>query len=305
MITLPDLPFMPLLRSLAVQFERKSARERALMVVAGLAFLFFLVDALVLTPRQKQIQQLNAQIESEQAEIQRVNVQIRNLSTELAGRNSAEKQAQLEELKRIVAEADSLLSEDDGSSLRLSAMLDAMVRTTPRLKLVSIKTLPVLPLLPRGLHGPDGSKIKPAQPIIASNEPPDLPPMTVYQHPVEIVIKGNYLDLLPYMEKLRRYPKRLFWTNASLEVVKHPDSVLRLTITTLSEQRQTPLVPHGDKASAAAAPSATSQPAAAVPAPAPASPPAAAPAAPAASAAPAAKAAPASQAATPSRESKP
>jgi hypothetical protein len=43
------------------------------------------------------------------------------------------------------------------------------------------------------------------------------------------------------MEKLRRYPKRLFWTSASLEVVKHPDSILYLTITTLSEQQTIPL----------------------------------------------------------------
>ncbi len=241
MIKMPDLPFAPILRALAVQFERKSGRERALMLVAGLALIYFLLDALLLTPRDKQIRQLNSQVESEQAEIQRINVQIRNLSTELAGRNSSEKQAQLEELQRIVAEADSLLSEDDGGSLKLSALLNSMVRTTPRLKLVSIKTMPVIPLLPRGLHGPDGSKIKPAKPMIAGTEQPDLPPMTVYQHAVEIVVKGNFLDLLPYMDKLHRYPKRLFWSSASLEVVKHPDALLYLTITTLSEQKVTPL----------------------------------------------------------------
>ncbi len=286
-------------------FEGKTSRERMLMLSALLAALYFVIDLTVMTPQHKRIRQWQAQAEVNHGEIQRVQKQVTELSAQLAALSAGDKQAELDELMRIIAEADSLLSEDDGSSLKLSALLNTMLRTTPGLKLMSLKTLPVVPLLPRGPQASDGTELKPSPPMMGGKPVPEQPPIAVHQHGVEIAVKGNYLALLPYMEKLRRYPKRLFWTNAALEVVKYPDSVLRLTITTLSEQRQTPLVPHGDKASAAAAPSATSQPAAAVPAPAPASPPAAAPAAPAASAAPAAKAAPASQAATPSRESKP
>ena len=222
-------------------FEGKSSRERMLMLSALLAALYFMVDLTVLAPQHKRIRQWQTQTEINQAEVQRVQKQVAELSAQLAALNAGDKQAELDELTRIIAEADYLLSEDDGSALKLSALLNTMLRTTPGLKLMSLKTLPVVPLLPRGPQAADGSELKPSPPIAAGKPAAELPPIAVHQHGVEIAVKGNYLALLPYMEKLRRYPKRLFWSTASLEVVKHPDSVLRLTITTLSEQRQTPL----------------------------------------------------------------
>ncbi len=239
---LPDLRL--LLQPVRAQFEKKTPRERMLMLAAVTALLYFVVDATVLAPQQAALRQLQAQIDTRQAEQQRIDRQIAELSARLARRNASDRQAELDELLRIISEADALLSEDDGSSLKLSAMLDAMLRTTPGLRLMSLKTLPVVPLLPRATapKAADGTELKPAPPIVAGGQPaPEPPPVAVHQHGVEIVIKGNYLALLPYMEKLRTYPKRLFWTSATLEVVKHPDSVLHLTITTLSEQKTTPL----------------------------------------------------------------
>ena len=238
---LPDLS--PLLQSANALFDAKTPRERLLMIAAIGALLYFVTDAAWLRPQHHQLRQITTQMETQQADIQRLNTQIAELSARLAKDNASDRQAELEELQRIIAEADALLSEDDGSSLKLSALLGDMLHTTPGLKLVSLKTLPVLPLLPRsGPKAADGTDLKPSPPMTGSaKNAPEPPPVAVYQHAVEIVIKGNYLALLPYMEKLRHYPKRLFWTSASLEVVKHPDSMLHLTITTLSEQKATPL----------------------------------------------------------------
>ena len=232
-----------LLQSANTQFDAKTPRERLLMVAAIAALLYFIVDASVMTKQRRELRQLNTQTETAQADTQRINKQIAELSAKLAKDNAGDRQAELDELKRIIAEADALLSEDDGSSLKLSALLETMLRTTPGLTLMSLKTLPVTPLLPKtNPKAPDGSELKPSPPMMGSaKNVPEPPPVAVHQHGVEIVIRGNYLALLPYMEKLRHYPKRLFWTTASLEVVKHPDAMLHLTITTLSEQKNTPL----------------------------------------------------------------
>lgn len=237
------LSLPPLLQNACAQFNAKTPRERLLMAAALAALMYFITDLSVLRPQLRQLRQLNAQIDAQQGELQRINQQIAELSARLAKNNASDREAELAELQRIIAEADALLSEDDGGSLKLSALLETMLRTTPGLKLMSLKTLPVVPMLPKtGPKAADGTELKPSPPITGSaKDVPEPPPIAVYQHGVEIVIKGNYLALLPYMEKLRSYPKRLFWTSASLEVVKHPDSMLRLTITTLSEQRATPL----------------------------------------------------------------
>lgn len=238
------LPFiLPVLQSASARFEAQSPRERLLMIAAFGALFYFVADAAVLTPQLREQRQLRAQTEIAQAETQRLNQQIAELSARLASNNGTEREAELAALRQIIAEADALLSENDGGSLRLSALLSSMLRTTSGLKLMSLKTLPVVPLLPRtGPKAADGSDLRPAPPITGSaNAIPDPPPVAVYQHAVEIAIQGNYLALLPYLEKIRRYPRRLFWTSASLEVIEHPVSVLRLTITTLSEQQMAPL----------------------------------------------------------------
>lgn len=236
-----------LLQPAFAQFERKTVRERLLMLFAAAALLYFVTDFSVLSPQQQATRLLNAQIDAQQADLQRLDRQIAELSARLAHANASERQAELDELLRLISEADALLSEDDGGALKLSALLDAMLRTTPGLQLMSLKTLPVTPLLPRGPQADDGSAIRPAVPITGKAGKPDdtpaadMPPIAVHQHGVEIAVKGNFLALLPYMEKLRRYPRRLFWTSASLDVQQHPDSVLRLTITTLSAQKSAPL----------------------------------------------------------------
>ncbi len=228
-------------RSAARQFAGKSPRERLLMLVAALALVYVIADVSALTPLQRQIRQSQVQTDAQQADIAALNREIATLSAQLAGQNAADKALQLQELQRIIAEADALLSEDDGGSLRLSALLGTLLRTTPGLKLVSLKTLPVVPLLPRGPQAKDGTALKPAVPVTGKAEAPEPPPVAVHQHGVEIVIQGNFLALLPYMDKLRRYPKRLFWTSASLDVIRHPEAQLRLSITTLSEQKASAL----------------------------------------------------------------
>lgn len=217
-------------------FSRRGIRERALMLIAAMAFVYVAADLGLLSPAQRQQRQANIQTETQQTEINKTNREIAALSEQLARLNSSEKEAELRALQQIIADADALLSEDDGGSLKLSAMLDTLLRTTPGLSLVSLKTLPVVPLLPRGPAASDGTSLKPAIPLAGKASAPEPPPVAVYQHGVELVIQGNFLALLPYMEKLQRYPKRLFWTSAHMEVIRHPDAQLRLVITTLSER---------------------------------------------------------------------
>lgn len=235
------MKILPTLNSFAAQaarrFAQRTPRERLLMLVAALAAVYVITDLSFLTPHQRRLRQWQVQADEQRAEIAKINSQIASLSQQLASQSPTAREAELQELQRIISEADALLSNDDGGSLKLSALLEAMLRTTPGLKLVSLKTLPVVPLLPAGPQAKDGTPLKPAMPVTGKRSDIVTPIVTVHQHGVEIVIEGNFLTLLPYLEKLRRYPRRLFWTSASLEVVQYPDALLHLTLTTLSEQK--------------------------------------------------------------------
>jgi len=213
------------------KFEQKTLRERLLLLAACAVVLFFCVDSLLLTPQKKQIRQLTVQIESNQTALQGVSQHIAQATSQLARRNAPEHQAELDALLHNIATVDALLSEDDGRALRLSALLRAMLHTAPGLSLMSLKTLPVTAL--------PGTQTADHKSTPDEDEAP--PPVVVHRHGVDIVIKGNFLALLPYLARLHDYPKRLFWSELRLEVEKHPDAILRLSLYTLSEQKAAPL----------------------------------------------------------------
>lgn len=230
-------------QSIIQRYDNKRLRERVLSLTAACCLIFFIIDTLVLTPQTKHFKNWTDQLASQQQESEKIAEQITRLSALLARTASPAEQARLDALVGLIAQADALLAEDDGGSLNLPALLKTMLQTTPGLQLMSLRTLPVLPLVPMVPAPSDKAALKPSPPIFSSkdNADRDPPPTEVHQHGVEILIKGNYLALLPYMDALHRYPKRLFWTDAKLEVTAYPQALLRLTISTLSEQKVTPL----------------------------------------------------------------
>lgn len=230
-------------QSIIQRYDNKRLRERVLSLTAACCLIFFIIDTLVLTPQTKHFKNWTDQLASQQQESEKIAEQITRLSALLARTASPAEQARLDALVGLIAQADALLAEDDGGSLNLPALLKTMLQTTPGLQLMSLRTLPVLPLVPMVPAPSDKAALKPSPPIFSGkdNADRDPPPTEVHQHGVEILIKGNYLALLPYMDALHRYPKRLFWTDAKLEVTAYPQALLRLTISTLSEQKVTPL----------------------------------------------------------------
>lgn len=232
----------PTWQQLCASFDQKPVRERLLMLLASVALVFFMIDSLLVTPQTKRFRQLTEKTVSLREDTDKAEQQISALSARLALNSDVNKKAELDKLINQIATTDALLSEADGNPLNLSALLSSLLETTPGLQLMALRTLPVLPLLPRAALDENGKPVlKPAPPMIAGAAAEPEQATTIYQHGVEITIKGNYLALLPYLEKIKNYPKRLFWIEAKLEVAKYPNAILRLNLQTLSAQKVTSL----------------------------------------------------------------
>ena len=59
----------------------------------------------------------------------------------------------------------------------------------------------------------------------------------VFRHTVELSVRGGYFDLLDYLAALERMPQRVFWDGFELSAAQYPQSVLKLTIYTLSPEK--------------------------------------------------------------------
>ncbi len=227
------------------RFDRMSLRERAGLVAAMAALMVFVLSFVLVGPDEARSKALKQRIEAQTAELETVRKEIRELSGLLERDPNAQQQAQLDGIKRTIAEADSLLGQLDSAAPRAAgAVLREVLGATPGLELVSLKTLPAALAFqskpaPAAPAKPAPAAATPAPGAKDAAPTPEMaprPPRSIYRHGIEISIKGNYLALLPYLEKLQKYPGRLYWTDVSLDVQSYPVAVLKLTVYTLSGQ---------------------------------------------------------------------
>ena len=119
----------------------------------------------------------------------------------------------------------------------MSGVLEEMIGRQTGLRLLSLKTLAVAPLL-------EPKKAEAAMPNVPNvpnaARPGDQPANVaagLFKHGVEIRLEGSYQELAAYLERLEHGKMKLLWSTASLSAEKHPRLVLTLTIYTLSLDR--------------------------------------------------------------------
>jgi MSHA biogenesis protein MshJ len=104
---------------------------------------------------------------------------------------------------------------------QMPRLLQSLMAKHSSLTLVSLKSLPAVPLLPQ------------TQP--QNNVPKDKPaPGGIYRHAVEITIAGNYAELSSYAAELQHMTPRPLWSALQLKVAEYPRSELTFTLYTLS-----------------------------------------------------------------------
>jgi MSHA biogenesis protein MshJ len=99
-------------------------------------------------------------------------------------------------------------------SQRMIELLHDVLDAQGRLELVSIRNLPVTALIPA------------AEPGVEARAP--------YVHSIEIVIDGEFADILDYLAALEALPWKFRWNALDLATVGYPRNRVRLELSTLS-----------------------------------------------------------------------
>jgi len=223
------------------RFDGMSLRERALIVAAAAVVVYFVLNLLVIGPNEARSKALKQGIATQKTELETTTKMMSVLSEVLKRDPNAQQQAQLDAIKRTIVEVDALLAEFDSAAPQAAgAILREVLGATPGLELVSLKTLPAVVAFETKAAPVVAAKPAPAgaKPAIATPKPElaPRPPRSIYRHGIEISVRGNYLALLPYLEKLQKYPGRIYWSDVSLEVETYPLWIMKLTVYTLSPQ---------------------------------------------------------------------
>jgi MSHA biogenesis protein MshJ len=203
-------------------------RERVMAFCGVLASLVFVANLTVLAPLQRKQEMLRAQVAQQQNDIDGANADIvRKLEQAQADPDAP---AQMR-LAAVRGETERLSNELRAMQRglvppeRIAPLLEAILRANGRLKLVSVRTLPVDPLSSLGDKKEQGASAA-AAPAKAHE--------LLFRHGVELTVRGSYLDMVDYMTALESLPTQLFWGKAQLEVEQYPSARLTLTLYTLS-----------------------------------------------------------------------
>ena len=132
----------------------------------------------------------------------------------------------LDESLREQAKRFQVVEQNTIPAQSIPRLLETLVGRTPGLQLQSLRTLEAQPLIvhDQASDKQDGSAA--ATPTITETN--------IYRHEVEITIAGPYLGLLDYLVRLESEAPNLGWHQLRLDVAAYPQSVLTLSVQTLS-----------------------------------------------------------------------
>lgn len=219
---------------LATRYDALSSRERWMVAAAVLGGIVLLGLMLVIEPAMQRA--ALAERASAEQRSQLAGLQAQMLALQSPGQDpDVAARAELDGLKKTLGELGSRISAMEGSLLppeRMPGLLEDLIGRSSGLRLLSLRTLPVSPVLDTpAAKAPEGGEV--------GDKPADTTPPAagLYKHGVEIRLEGGYQALAAYLARLEKSPQRLLWSNVSLSADKHPKLVLTLTVFTLSLDR--------------------------------------------------------------------
>lgn len=227
-------------QKLAAKIDALTLRERVIIFAMLAVAVIALINNALLDAQFARQKQLSEQIKGQQLQIGQIQADIKQTIQAQADPDAANRlrlgalQQQSQRMQADLIDLQKGLVAPD----RMPVLLEDILKHNARLKVISLKTMPVT-----GLQEKEGGESKDSKKpeqkptaLSASKSSIDTVPAAnaVYKHGVEITLQGEYLDMLKYMSQLESMPWRLFWGKAELDVDEYPKATLTLTLYTLS-----------------------------------------------------------------------
>lgn len=219
-------------------FNERPVRERGLLTVTVMALVSFLVWELAVTPvltsnsrLATQLDSLNQQQRTLSGQQQALNVQLSSDPSQQLRERLASRQARLDRL-------DADLADRTGKLIAPRAMvrlLQDMLIAQEKLELVAVELLSPTPIFDQAAdttgqaaESGGGSDDAADSESVAATGP------LLYAHDVRLVIRGNYLDVVNYVDALESMDNRLGWVSLDYRMLEYPDNEIRIRVRTLS-----------------------------------------------------------------------
>jgi len=199
---------------LTSRIDSMQLRERALLLLAGTALVFLLVDMLGLQPVLRQQEQGKQAISDWKLQLDVLRERSRMLSSDSAGvslQRRNQLQTQLSDLEsRLQNQLGALLEPEQAIEVLRQVLAQEQDLTLYKVNAVS------KPLSDLKQEGAD-----------------TLPAAGIGRYELRLELQGSYLGTLRYLRALEALPWKFFWEEVNFEIMEYPDARVTLDIYTL------------------------------------------------------------------------
>ncbi len=216
-------------RKMSERIDALALRERALIFLMMAVVILTPVNVLLIDPLRVKQKKLSTQLSERYAKLDTLQKQLEGMAITNQIDPNVDLRNKIQELKRKLQESEAPLESVQQTLVspeKKAALLEDLLMQNPRLKLISLRTIPASSALEN-------------RPLEGAKKPgaPGQEASLVYRHGVQMTIEGGYHDLLQYLALLEKLPWRVVWGEADFRVVEYPKVVLTVTLYTLSLEK--------------------------------------------------------------------
>ncbi len=215
------------------KFLQLSSREQILVLLSGLAVIFFFVSFVFIDQQQANMIKFDKQIQTMHSDNSNLDIIINDYKLALARDTDLETQQNIEQLNVQLTKIDNELSLLNSNLISPNQMRTALIKLLalePGVSLLSFELMEAEPLI----------KSEPTLiPTIVGNQADNKASgLNFYKHIMKIKLSGQYFQLRNYLAQLEQLNWTFFWQDFHLQVKDYPLNEVDITIYSLGAEKE-------------------------------------------------------------------
>lgn len=202
---------------LSAAFSQLTQREKVLTLISGLFLVFLCGFYWFIEPKQLELEALLRTVERQKVDLVKLESQIKAIEQELLQDPDEPLRKKLVKLEESIEKVDETLREQTVDLIPANKMPDVLQKILERsskLKVVKVSSIP--PVRMMDINAASGQNVN------------------LFQHGVSLVIQGQYMDILNYLEEIEDLEWRFYWKRFDYLVDEYPVANAEIELYTLS-----------------------------------------------------------------------
>jgi MSHA biogenesis protein MshJ len=200
---------------LAQRLNARTPRERVILCCAALVIGYALADQFLLAKQIHQLRDASRQNTLLEQEIKQLQLQEKTLRMLLQADPNTPLLLQQKAYREEIGKLDQRIAAVDSTLIQsgqIIVLLKDLLKSHSKLTITGLRLLP-----PEALSDSVGNAAPATGKSTPDNSPNAThPPALLWRHNIEITLRGNYLDILGYVEDLERLPWRFSWSKLNI-----------------------------------------------------------------------------------------